>query len=87
MWIGDTSRIAAAHRSGLPIEYHSGHGNGVGRTPAFEPETCGRDQQGASMMGNQPRNGYQLNRSDQVIIVAVAIAILILTGFLVGLLF
>ena len=39
------------------------------------------------MSGRQQRNGYQLKKSDQVTIVAVGIAILILTGFLVGLLF
>lgn len=39
------------------------------------------------MSGEQQRLGYRLTRSDQVTIVAVAIAILILTGFLVGLLF
>ena len=39
------------------------------------------------MSGDQQRRGYQLTKSDQVTIVAVAIAILLLTGFLVGLLF
>jgi hypothetical protein len=39
------------------------------------------------MPNRQPRNRDQVNRSDQVTIVAVCIAILVLTGFLVGLLF
>jgi hypothetical protein len=39
------------------------------------------------MSGNRQRHGYQLTKSDQVTTVAVAVAILILTGFLVGLLF
>jgi hypothetical protein len=39
------------------------------------------------MSGDQQRRGYLLTKSDQVTVVAIAIAILILTGFLVGLLF
>ena len=46
-----------------------------------------RQERGAALSVDKQRNGYQLTKADQVTIVAVAIAILVLTGLLVGLLF
>jgi len=73
-------------------EYHIQAGNIVRRIPAIrrtssQPGGRSSIRNEAVMSKRNPTRGIPLSRADQWTIVAVAVGILIVTGFLVGLLF